>query len=94
MRGVILGISDPEDFSAQTTDEGGRLVHRLELWDGDVGRLVNTLPVLDLIKEEPNQSASIIHNEVNKQSYISEDASLLLRLTLALRKLLHSCSTL
>lgn len=72
IRGVILGISDSEDFSAQTADEGGRLVHRLELWDGDVGRLVNTLPVLDLIKEEPNPLASLIHNEMNKQSCISE----------------------
>lgn len=60
IRGVILGISDPEDFPAQTTDEGGRLVHRGELWDGDVGGLVNTLPVLDLIKDQSNQLASII----------------------------------
>lgn len=60
IRGVLLGISDPEDFPAQTTNEGGRLIHRRELWDGDVGGLVNTLPILDLIKEHLNQLASIV----------------------------------
>lgn len=72
IRGDILGISDPEDFPAQTADEGGRLVHRWELWDGDVGGLVHTLPVLDLIKDKPNQLVSITHNEMNEQSYVSE----------------------
>lgn len=70
--GVILGISDPEDLPAQATDESGRLIHRRELWDGDVGGLVNTLPVLDLNKEEPIQLAFVIHNEMNKQRCIGE----------------------
>lgn len=70
--GDILGIRDPEDFPAQTADEGGRLVHRRELWDGDVGGLVHTLPVLDLIKDESNQLASITHSEMNEQRYAGE----------------------
>ena len=49
MKGDVLGISDSKDFSAETTDEGGRLIHRGKLGDGDVGGLVHTLPVLDLI---------------------------------------------
>lgn len=62
--GDTPGISDPEDFPAQTADEGGGLVHRRELWDGDVGGLVHTLPVLDLMNDEPNQLTSITHNEM------------------------------
>lgn len=72
IRGDILGISDPEDFPAQTADEGGRLVHRRELWDGNVCGLVHTLPVLDLIKDKPNQLDSINH-EMNEQIYVSEE---------------------
>lgn len=49
MRGNILGISDSEDLSAETTNEGGRLIHRGKLGDGDVIGLMHTLPVLDLM---------------------------------------------
>lgn len=50
--GDILGISDSEDFSAETTNEGGRLIHWRKFWNGDVGGLMHALPVLDLIERK------------------------------------------
>lgn len=72
IRGHILRISDSEDLSAETANEGGRLIHRGKLWDGDVGGLVHTLPVLDLIrrKERTNQSTSLQPSRQTTKAYL------------------------
>lgn len=44
----LLRISDPQDLPAKTANKCSRLVHWLVFGNGDVCRLVDALPVLDL----------------------------------------------
>lgn len=44
----LLGVCDPQDFSAESTNERYGLVHRSKLWYWNMGGLVHTLPVLNL----------------------------------------------
>lgn len=44
----LLRISDPQDLPAKTSNESGRLVHWLVFGNGNVCRLVDALPILDL----------------------------------------------
>ena len=57
----LLGVCDAEDLSTESPDEGGRLIDRGELGYGDMGRLVDTLPILDLRNtKRPTSAVSIV----------------------------------
>lgn len=51
----LLWIRDPQDFPAQASNKRGGFINRRILRNGNVGGLVDALPVLDLKRTSLNQ---------------------------------------